>query len=120
MSLKLAGHAIDVRVSTLPSSSGERVVMRLLDKDRGLKSLDEIGFSDTMLTNTRQTIAKSHGILLVGFVFLTIRLLILLWQVATGQATGFRHIDEVKESMHLAAGIEQPGDRDAPGQGVTR
>jgi len=44
----------------------------------------------------------AHGILLVGFVMMAIRLLQLLWQLITGKADGFNMVDEAKESMHLA------------------
>jgi C4-dicarboxylate transporter DctQ subunit len=57
----------------------------------------------------------AHSILLIGLVFLTIRLFILLWQVAVGRATGFQKVSEAEESMHLAqelrAEIEPQGGR---------
>ena len=49
----------------------------------------------------------AHGILLIGLVMLSIRLLILLWDVATGKTTGFRRTDEARESLHLAEEIER-------------
>lgn len=47
----------------------------------------------------------AHGMLLVGFAFLIIRLLIILFAVITGKADGFKHADEAKESMELAEDI---------------
>jgi len=47
----------------------------------------------------------AHGMLLVGFGFLNIRLLIILWSVITDEADGFKHADEAKESMELAEDI---------------
>lgn len=47
----------------------------------------------------------AHSLLLFGFLFLTIRLLIILWSVITGKADGFKHADEAKESMELAEEI---------------
>jgi len=48
MSVKLGGRSIDLRISTMPSSHGERVVMRLLDKDAGQLQVDDLGMpSDT-------------------------------------------------------------------------
>jgi C4-dicarboxylate transporter DctQ subunit len=44
----------------------------------------------------------AHSILLIGLVFLTIRLLELLWRVIRGTATGFHQVDEAEESMQLA------------------
>lgn len=43
----------------------------------------------------------AHGMLLVGFTFISIRILILFWQVIFGDADGFRHVDEAKESMEI-------------------
>lgn len=44
----------------------------------------------------------AHGMLIVGFGFLVIRLLMLMWAVIVGKAVGFSFADEAKESMHLA------------------
>ncbi|NEX19922.1 TRAP transporter small permease [Thiorhodococcus mannitoliphagus] len=49
----------------------------------------------------------AHSILLIGLVMLTIRLLVLLWQVATGKVAGFQRTDEAKESMHLAEELKR-------------
>ena len=43
MSVRLGGRSIDLRISTMPSSHGERVVMRLLDKDAGKLQTDDLG-----------------------------------------------------------------------------
>jgi len=59
----------------------------------------------------------AHSILLIGLVFLSIRLLILLWKVAVGQATGFQKVDEAEESMHLAEELREPLD---PREGRTQ
>ncbi len=63
--LKLAGRPVDVRVSTLPSSHGERVVLRLLDKQAGRLTLSELGMDDALLARFRTLIQRPHGILLV-------------------------------------------------------
>ncbi|MDT8408160.1 MAG: type II secretion system ATPase GspE [Wenzhouxiangellaceae bacterium] len=63
--LKLGGRPVDVRVSTLPSSHGERVVLRLLDKQAGKLGLAELGMDEPMLERLRALIARPHGILLV-------------------------------------------------------
>jgi len=49
----------------------------------------------------------AHGMLLVGFSFLTIRLGIILWEVVTDKADGFKHADEAKESLELAEDITE-------------
>jgi len=65
ISLRLAGRPVDVRVSTLPSSHGERVVLRLLDKQAGKLGLSELGMGDDTLARLRRLIHRPHGILLV-------------------------------------------------------
>ena len=64
--IKIAGKDIDIRLSTVPTVHGERVVMRLLDKSAVLLDLNEIGFSEGNLRTMNQLIHKSHGILLVA------------------------------------------------------
>lgn len=65
ISLRLAGRAVDVRVSTLPSGHGERVVMRLLDKQAGRLDLEQLGMAPRTLKGIDQLIHKPHGIILV-------------------------------------------------------
>ena len=65
ISLRIAGRAVDVRVSTLPSGHGERVVMRLLDKQAGKLDLVQLGMSGQTQDQFNQLIAKPHGIILV-------------------------------------------------------
>ena len=65
ISLKIAGRAVDVRVSTIPCGHGERVVMRLLDKQAGRLSLTHLGMPDATRKLLEGLIAKPHGILLV-------------------------------------------------------
>ncbi len=62
---KIAGKDIDIRVSTLPTSFGERVVMRLLDRSAVLMELDRIGISQDNLSRIRKIINLPHGIFLV-------------------------------------------------------
>ncbi len=59
------GRAIDIRASVLPSSHGESMVMRLLDKERGLVSLTELGFAEGDLDRFRALIKRPNGIVLV-------------------------------------------------------
>ncbi|ALE90066.1 type II secretion system ATPase GspE [Pseudomonas versuta] len=65
ISLRLAGHEVDVRVSTLPSAHGERVVMRLLDKQAGRLDLKCLGMPAPILSRFEQVLARPHGIFLV-------------------------------------------------------
>ncbi|MBR9729346.1 type II secretion system ATPase GspE [Shewanella intestini] len=65
ISLRIAGRAVDVRVSTMPSSHGERVVMRLLDKNTGNLDLKQLGMTADIRDQFDQLIRKPHGIILV-------------------------------------------------------
>ncbi|HEX3032324.1 MAG TPA: ATPase, T2SS/T4P/T4SS family [Bacillota bacterium] len=55
---------IDLRVSTLPTIFGEKVVMRILDKSKGLFALNDLGLSDTNLEILSRVIKKPNGIIL--------------------------------------------------------
>jgi general secretion pathway protein E len=63
--LKRAGRDIDIRVSTIPTSHGERVVMRLLDRAAVLKPLESLGFTGQVMSGMERLIRRSHGIILV-------------------------------------------------------
>ena len=65
ISLKVGGREVDVRVSTLPSANGERVVLRLLDKQAGRLNLQHLGMSARDRDQMEATVRKPHGILLV-------------------------------------------------------
>ena len=65
ISLNIGGRTVDVRVSTLPSGHGERVVLRLLDKQANQLSLRQIGMVDQELDSIQEMIVRPHGIILV-------------------------------------------------------
>ncbi|MED5420452.1 MAG: ATPase, T2SS/T4P/T4SS family, partial [Pseudomonadota bacterium] len=65
ISLKIAGRPVDVRVSTMPSGHGERVVLRLLDKQAGRLDLSSLGMYEQSQTMMDDLIHKPHGIILV-------------------------------------------------------
>jgi general secretion pathway protein E len=65
ITLRVAGRPVDVRVSTLPTAHGERVVLRLLDKQAGRLNLTGLGMSQETLTTLDHLIHQPHGILLV-------------------------------------------------------
>lgn len=65
ISLRLAGREVDVRVSTLPSSYGERVVMRLLDKQAGRLNMSHLGLMQNDYARLTQLVHRPHGIILV-------------------------------------------------------
>ncbi|CUS37616.1 general secretory pathway component, cryptic [Candidatus Nitrospira nitrosa] len=63
--IRTAGKDVDLRVSVLPTSHGERVVLRLLEKENRLLNLSEMGFSKDRLVVIHQLIQLAHGIILV-------------------------------------------------------
>ncbi|MCS6810616.1 MAG: ATPase, T2SS/T4P/T4SS family [Tepidimonas sp.] len=63
--LRLRGKEIDVRVSTVPTMHGESVVMRLLERNVDMLSLDRLSFRPNVLAALRRMLATPHGILLV-------------------------------------------------------
>ena len=65
ISLRVAGRAVDVRVSTIPAGHGERVVLRLLDKQAGRLELNSLGMDPRTQKQMDELIHKPHGILLV-------------------------------------------------------
>jgi general secretion pathway protein E len=65
ISKKIAGKVIDVRVSTIPTAKGERVVMRLLDKEQVLLNLIDLGFARKELDQLEHLIGRPNGIILV-------------------------------------------------------
>ena len=65
ISLRVAGRPVDVRVSTIPSGHGERVVLRLLNKQEGRLDLEQLGMDGETLAMMDRLIHKPHGVLLV-------------------------------------------------------
>jgi general secretion pathway protein E len=65
ISLRIAGRAVDVRVSTIPAGHGERVVLRLLDKQAGRLDLGSLGMDPRAQATMDDLIHKPHGIILV-------------------------------------------------------
>jgi general secretion pathway protein E len=63
--LKVAGKDIDIRLSTVPTSHGERIVMRLLDRETVLLSVRQLGFDSDQLGRFDDLIHHTHGIILV-------------------------------------------------------
>ncbi|MBX7191222.1 MAG: Flp pilus assembly complex ATPase component TadA [Sandaracinaceae bacterium] len=62
---RIQGRLIDVRVSTIPTSKGESIVMRLLDKEKVLLDLEDLGYSGAPLACIHHLVTRPNGILLV-------------------------------------------------------
>ncbi|WJG09706.1 type II/IV secretion system protein [Aliiglaciecola sp. LCG003] len=63
--IRIKGHVIDVRLSTMPVQNGESVVMRLLDQSAGLLTLEQTGMPPTLLRRLRTLLKRPHGMILV-------------------------------------------------------
>lgn len=63
--VKIKGHSIDVRLSTMPVQNGESVVMRLLDQSAGLLTLEQTGMPGPLLRRFRTLLQRPHGMILV-------------------------------------------------------
>jgi general secretion pathway protein E len=65
MRIKIGGKDVDIRVSIVPTSFGERIVLRLLYRESAMLPLDQIGFSGDTLRRFNEHITRPHGIILV-------------------------------------------------------
>lgn len=107
--LRIGGHNIDVRVSTLPSSHGERIVLRILDKDSAQLNLSLLGISEENLLIIRKMIAEPHGIILVT------------GPTGSGKTTSlYAMLTELNEVSRNILTIEDPIEYDLPGIGQTQ
>jgi general secretion pathway protein E len=109
ISVKIAGHAIDIRMSTIPSAHGERVVLRLLDKQAGQLQLDQLRMNDQVLSSYKRGLHTPHGIILVT------------GPTGSGKTTtlyaGLTHINETTRNILT---IEDPIEYMLPGVGQTQ
>ena len=65
ISLSVSGRRIDFRVSSLPTSFGENIVLRVLDREKGIVALENVGLSPAQLSTLRLMLARPQGIILV-------------------------------------------------------
>lgn len=65
ITVRLAGHAVDIRVSTIPSAFGERIVLRLLDQAAGQLKLEQLTMPKHVHDKLSRALLKPHGIILV-------------------------------------------------------
>ena len=63
--LRVAGRSFDMRVSSLPTADGEKIVLRILAQDRATVSLEELGFEAELLTGFRELLHRPQGMVLV-------------------------------------------------------
>jgi general secretion pathway protein E len=109
IALKVGGREVDVRVSTLPSNHGERVVMRLLDKQAGRLDLNQLGMDDFNNRMLKQLIFKPHGIILVT------------GPTGSGKTTTlYASLAELNDSSRNILTVEDPIEYSLPGVGQTQ
>jgi len=65
ISLRLSGRPIDFRVASHPTTHGENLVLRILDRQKGIVAINQIGLDDEALSTLKLIIAKPEGIILV-------------------------------------------------------
>lgn len=109
ISLKIAQHFIDVRVSTLPSNHGERIVLRILDKQAANLNLAKLGMNDVQMQLIQQMIHEPHGIIL------------LTGPTGSGKTTSlYAMLSELDHQTQNILTIEDPIEYDLPGVGQTQ
>ncbi|WP_068805550.1 type II secretion system ATPase GspE [Thauera phenolivorans] len=106
LGLRLAGRTVDVRVSTLPTSHGERIVLRLLDKDAARLGLDALGMATDTRAQFAGLLAQPHGIVLVT------------GPTGSGKSTTLYAALQTLDSSRLnIVTVEDPVEFDLPGVG---
>lgn len=109
IALRIGGHNIDVRVSTLPSNHGERIVLRILDQEAAQLDLSLLGMPGETLRRIRHLIAQPHGILLVT------------GPTGSGKTTSlYAMLTELNVVSRNILTIEDPIEYDLPGVGQTQ
>jgi general secretion pathway protein E len=107
--LRLGGRPIDVRVSTLPAGHGERVVMRLLDKERGRLTPEKLGMAQDTLDGVEKLVRQSHGIVLVT------------GPTGSGKSTTlYAMLSRIDSTTSNVLTVEDPIEYDLPGIGQTQ
>ncbi len=109
ITLRIGGRPVDVRVSTLPSGHGERVVLRLLDKQGGRLDLTELGMEPKILKRVERLIRRPHGILLVT------------GPTGSGKTTTlYAMLSRLNEQSRNIMTVEDPIEYDLPGIAQTQ
>jgi general secretion pathway protein E len=109
IALRIGDHNVDVRVSTLPSNHGERIVLRILDKQAAQLDLSLLGMPQTTLTAMQQLIAQPHGIILVT------------GPTGSGKTTSlYAMLTELNQTSRNILTVEDPIEYDLPGIGQTQ
>lgn len=109
ISVRIAGHAIDIRMSTIPSAHGERVVLRLLDKQAGQLELQQLNMNEQVSAAYRRGLRSPHGIILVT------------GPTGSGKTTTlYAGLSSINQSSRNILTIEDPVEYMLPGVGQTQ
>ena len=109
ISVRVGGKEVDVRVSTIPASNGERVVMRLLDKQEGRRDLVNMGMGSVDLIAMQELVKKPHGIILVT------------GPTGSGKSTTlYACLDKLNDKSRNILTVEDPIEYDVEGIGQTQ
>lgn len=109
IALRVAGREVDIRVSTMPSAAGERVVLRLLDKQAGRIRLESLGMEGRDLEILRKLIYRPYGILLVT------------GPTGSGKSTTlYASLQEINDRTRNILTVEDPIEYNLPGIGQTQ
>jgi len=109
IALRIGGREVGVRVSTMPSNHGERIVMRLLDKQAGRLNVRQLGMAPADLNNLLGAIHKPHGIILVT------------GPTGSGKTTTlYAALSELNNSSRNILTVEDPIEYSLPGVGQTQ
>jgi len=109
ISVRIAGHAVDIRMSTIPSAYGERVVLRLLDKQSGQLALGQLAMPPRVLEGFKRALHSPHGIILVT------------GPTGSGKTTTlYAGLSEINDAARNIMTIEDPVEYMLPGVGQTQ
>jgi len=103
-SARIDGRKVDFRVSTFPTYHGEKVVMRILDPDKGVVTLDSLGLSVRYLKMIRDAISRPYGLILVS------------GPTGSGKSTTlYALLNEIDKEKHNVLSLEDPVEFSIPG-----
>jgi len=109
ISVKIAGHSVDIRMSTIPSAHGERVVLRLLDTASGQLQLTQLAMNTQVLSAYKKHLHSPHGIILVT------------GPTGSGKTTTlYAGLGDINETSRNILTIEDPVEYMLPGIGQTQ
>lgn len=102
--LKMAGKDVDIRLSTVPVQTGERIVMRVLEKSSKVLRLEDLGFHGRTLQNLDELVKRKHGVLYVS------------GPTGSGKTTTlFACLDRINSPDKMIITVEDPVEYEIPG-----